>query len=123
MQSLEILPPDYQRLARIDEYCADISRAIASFGNSFEAFQTNTFYQYVISFCLLQIGELSGGLSEEFRLSIGKKVPWRMIKGMRNVVAHGYDSIRLDVVWDTILHNIPALKEFCEEELAKARQE
>lgn len=123
MQPLEILPPDYQRLARIDGYCIDISSAIAYFGNSFEAFQTNTFYQHVISFCLLQIGELSGGLSEEFRLFVGKKIPWRMIKGMRNVVAHGYDSIRLDVVWNTVLHNILALKEFCEEELATARQE
>lgn len=123
MLPLELLPPDYQRLARIDGYCIDIDRAIAHFGNSFEVFQTNTFYQYVISFCLLQIGELSGGLSEEFRLSIGKKIPWRMIKGMRNVVAHGYDRIRLDVVWDTVLHNIPALKAFCEEELSKARQE
>lgn len=123
MLPLELLSPDLQRLYRMVEYCTDIGRAIVYFGNSFEDFQANTFYQYAVSFCLFQIGELSGGLSEGFRLSIGKNIPWRTIKAMRNIVAHGYDSIRLDIVWDTALHDIPALKAFCEEELAKARQE
>ena len=123
MMPLELLSPDLQRLARIGEYCTDIDRAIAHYGNSFERFQANTFYQYVVSFCLLQIGELAGGLSEDFRRSIGKSVPWRAIKAMRNIVAHGYDNIRLDIVWDTIVHNIPTLKAFCEEELAKTQEE
>lgn len=123
MLPLDLLPPDLQRLARIKEYCADIDHAMDCYGSTFEVFKANTFYQYVVSFCLLQIGELVGGLSEGFRLSTGKKVPWREIKAMRNIVAHGYDSIRLDIVWETILRNIPALKAFCEEELSKAREE
>lgn len=122
MPPLEQLSPDLQRLARISEYCNDLRRAMDQFGSSFADFEANTFYQYVVSFCLLQIGELAGGLSEPYRLSTGRQVPWRAIKAMRNIVAHGYDSIRLDIVWDTLLHNIPDLKTFCETELAKVQQ-
>ena len=36
-------------------------------------------------------------------------VPWRSMKGMRNRVAHGYFSIDLDVVWDTVQTALPEL--------------
>lgn len=38
-------------------------------------------------------------------------VPWRSIKGMRNRVAHGYFSIDLDVVWETVQTALPELLE------------
>ena len=41
---------------------------------------------------------------------------------MRNIVAHGYGGIRLDIVWQTVLNDIPILKQFCEEELAKCQE-
>lgn len=123
MLPLELLSPDLQRLAKINEYCDDIDRAMDCYGRTFGSFQADTFYQYVISFCILQIGGLSGGLSDEFRLSTSKNISWREMKAMRNIIVHGYGSIHLDVVWETIQCNIPALKAFCEEELAKAREE
>ena len=39
------------------------------------------------------------------------------MKGMRNIVAHHYGTIRLDMVWDTVKNDIPPLKAFCEEHL------
>lgn len=34
---------------------------------------------------------------------------------MRNVVAHNYGNIEIDLLWGTINKDIPELKEYCEE--------
>ncbi|MGP8330193.1 MAG: HepT-like ribonuclease domain-containing protein [Methanosarcinaceae archaeon] len=34
---------------------------------------------------------------------------WREIIGFRNVIAHGYDVVEDEIVWDSIERNIPAL--------------
>ena len=62
---------DRQRLTHIYEYCVSIENAIGRFGNGFEAFDSDEDFQHALSFCLLQIGELGGGLSCE---SYGVKV-------------------------------------------------
>lgn len=41
-------------------------------------------------------------------------MPWRQIRGMRNVVTHAYGSISIQTTWDTIKQDIPKLREFCE---------
>ena len=38
---------------------------------------------------------------------------------MRNIVAHHYGSIRLEIVWNTVVNDIPALKAFCAEQLGE----
>ncbi len=38
-------------------------------------------------------------------------IPWRQIKGMRNIYAHDYDIIDNDIIWETITKEIPELKE------------
>ena len=34
---------------------------------------------------------------------------WREIIGFRNVIAHGYDVVEDEIVWDSIKNNIPGL--------------
>lgn len=36
-------------------------------------------------------------------------VPWKKMIGMRNRLIHGYFDINYDIVWDTIIHDIPDL--------------
>jgi len=36
-------------------------------------------------------------------------IPWQYVRGMRNRLVHGYDKIDLDVLWDTIEHDLPPL--------------
>ena len=36
-------------------------------------------------------------------------IPWREVVGMRNRLVHGYDSVDLDVLWDTIEDDLPPL--------------
>lgn len=50
----------------------------------------------------LQIaGEAAGALPERFREE-HPELPWREMRDMRNVIAHRYFEIDLEVVWDTI---------------------
>ena len=43
-----------------------------------------------------------------------KAIPWRIIKDTRNFYVHAYGAIDIPSVWDTLLHDIPALKTACE---------
>ena len=56
------------------------------------------------------IGEASRGLTDEFRRE-HNEVPWREIIDMRNRLTHGYFDIDLDVVWNTITNDLPALEQ------------
>ncbi len=113
--------PDIQRLKHIRDYCLEIEKTIARYGNDFSVFDKDVDYQRSVSFCILQIGELSGGLSEEYRRATAKRMQWGPIKGMRNLVAHNYGSMSRDIIWETATMDIPALKDFCEEQLTGAK--
>ncbi len=36
-------------------------------------------------------------------------VPWADMRGMRNVVAHDYSRVDVDILWDTLERNLPPL--------------
>ena len=63
--------------------------------------------------CILQIGELANGLSEEFREETKGEMPWGMIRGMRNWIAHAYAEMDEFIVWETATNDIPRLFAFC----------
>ena len=58
---------DWQRLLHIQTYCRDIAKFIDRFGDSYETFTQDRAYFSAVSMCILQIGELANGLSDEFR--------------------------------------------------------
>ena len=109
--------PDLQRIQHILDYCNAIEKTVQRYGNSFEIFDQDEDFQRSISFSILQIGELSGGLSEEYRKKTSNRVQWGPIKGMRNMVAHSYGSMDCQIIWETAIVDIPTLKQFCEEQL------
>ncbi|MBE6931294.1 MAG: DUF86 domain-containing protein [Ruminococcaceae bacterium] len=110
-----MLQLDLNRLEAIRDYCDEIGKTILRYGNSFEIFDADADYQRSVSFCILQIGELSGKLSEEFRRSTADRIQWGPIKGMRNLVAHSYGNMSRDIIWETAVTDIPVLRSFCEE--------
>lgn len=116
-----MLSPDLQRIEHIRDYCNEIAKTIARYGHSFDSFEHDPDYQRSISFSILQIGELSSHLSQEFRQATADRVQWGPMKGMRNLVAHNYGNMSRDIIWETATTDIPALGRFCEEQLAKAR--
>lgn len=109
--------PDLQRIKHIRDYCVAIAQTIDRYGNSFEIYSADADYQRSISFSILQIGELSGGLSEEFRKQTADRIQWGPMKAMRNLVAHNYGKMDQSIIWETATTDIPALLKFCEEQL------
>ena len=37
-------------------------------------------------------------------------IPWRRMAGLRNVLAHEYDDIALEILWDTLENRLDALE-------------
>ena len=115
-----MMSPDLQRIKHIRDYCTAIAKTIERYGHSFEVYSADADYQRSISFSILQIGELSGGLSEEFRQKTAHRIQWGPMKAMRNLVAHNYGKADHHIIWETATVDIPALLQFCEEQLAEA---
>jgi len=68
---------------------------------------------------IMQIGELSIKLSDDFKEYSREKVAWDLIKGMRNLFVHVYATMDKDIIWETAKKDIPALLIFCEDTLAE----
>ena len=54
------------------------------------------------------VGEAAARVSPESQTRY-PHIPWRQVVGMRNRLVHGYDSVDLDVLWDTIEDDFPPL--------------
>ncbi len=104
---------DRDIVAHILRYCSQIETAHLDLGSSKDRFDQSTTYQNAVAMCILQIGELVGRLTDDFKTE-HSIIPWHKIRGMRNYVAHEYGSIDLDVVWYVATTSIPELKTFCE---------
>ena len=108
---------DESILNHIERYCEDIESFVDRFGKDFDLFTSDRAYFNAVAMCVLQIGELSGSLSDEYRRKTSEKIPWTHIKGMRNIVAHNYGSLDEEILWMTTINDIPVLRAFCKEEL------
>jgi uncharacterized protein with HEPN domain len=38
------------------------------------------------------------------------EIEWFKLRGMRNLVTHEYFGIKLEVIWDTAVNDVPVLK-------------
>ena len=104
-------------LLHIVVYCQQIEQTVERFGSSAETFQNDPIYRNAAALCILQIGELVGKLTDEFREQ-HPAVPWRQIKAMRNIVAHSYGTVDPEITWEIITDEIPRLKAYCEQIIA-----
>lgn len=107
---------DLSILRHIIRYCDQIDLTIHRVGNDGQVFASDTVYQNAVALCLLQIGELSGHLSEAYRIA-HPAMPWRQIKASRNIIVHNYGSIDAETAWEIVKDDIPALRRFCENEV------
>ena len=110
---------DLQRIQYIKQYCNDIIGFMKRFGN-YQQLISDRAYHSAISMCLLQIGELAGGLSNEFREETKERMQWGLLRGMRNWIAHSYQEMDNEIIWDIISNSIPLLLIFCDEVLSQA---
>lgn len=95
------LDRDINILRHIVTYCQQIEQTIKRFGDSAEIFTADPIYRNAAALCILQIGELVGNLSDNFRTE-HQAVPWRQIKAMRNIAAHRYGTVNAEITWEII---------------------
>ena len=96
-------------IQKIIKYCNDIEKLLQMFGNTFEDFNSNFAFQYACGMCIIQIGELTTRLSEDFK-NQHSEIEWNQIKALRNIHAHDYESVKFKITWNTLTKDIPALK-------------
>lgn len=96
-------------LIQIINRCTRIINKIKNI--EYNEFVNNDDIKEVICFNLFQIGELASKLSFNF---IEKDLfLWKQIIGIRHRIVHGYDTIDLEIVWNTTMYNILPLKNYC----------
>jgi uncharacterized protein with HEPN domain len=55
---------------------------------------------------LINIGELVKLLTDEIKLQ-NPAIQWRSIAGLRDVTAHGYHTLRMEDIWETVAKDVP----------------
>lgn len=85
---------------RIQEYCAGKrdSKAFSEDTKTFDACIRN----------LQVLGDAAAKVPVEIQRAY-PKVPWKRIKGMRNILVHEYFGVSPSVVWNTIKNELPKL--------------
>lgn len=68
--------------------------------------------QQAVILNLLTLGEAASHIARLYPEYSDKhpQLPWKQMRGMRNRMAHGYFDINLDIVWETISNDLPALE-------------
>jgi uncharacterized protein with HEPN domain len=87
------------------------ARRIAEFVNGYdlERFRQDAKTWSAVLYQISVIGEAVKRLSQPFR-DAHPTIPWAQIAGMRNRVIHGYDTVDLDLVWQTATVSVPDLQ-------------
>jgi uncharacterized protein with HEPN domain len=74
-----------------------------------DEFHANTEKQDAVIRRIEIIGEATAHLTEETRAAI-PELPFRKMRGMRNIVAHDYAGVSMDIVWEVATVHIPELQ-------------
>ncbi len=96
------------------DYLQDILDAIEKAeeftqGMSFEAFSRDDKTIFAVVRALEIIGEASKKISDELREQYSS-LPWRQMAGMRDKLVHGYFGVNVEVVWKSVIEDLPPLK-------------
>jgi uncharacterized protein with HEPN domain len=99
---------DRQALQKILKEIGFIQTAVNDI--SFDDFINDEKTKRAVAMTLINIGELTRLLSDEFKKSM-PDIPFKAILALRNVAAHGYEVLRFDYVWEMVKTDIPELDE------------
>lgn len=69
--------------------------------------------QHAVAMSLLIIGDHATRAMDRCPNDVARhaQIPWRMMRGMRNQIAHGYSDLDLPAVWTTATADLPDLLE------------
>lgn len=84
-----------------------------------DAFLHDVDTQDAVLWRLETLAEATGKLSDDLKQRHAE-IRWRAIYGFRNIAAHGYLDLHLDLVWEIIEFYLPDLKTIVDEELKRS---
>jgi uncharacterized protein with HEPN domain len=99
---------DREVILKMIKYCNDIDLLMKKYDSDFGTYKMDISFQYSCNMCIIQIGELVSRLSDGF-IETHPQIPWYAIKGMRNLHAHDYEKVDLNIVWNTLTEDVPEL--------------
>lgn len=104
-----MLNKDYYIILSILETIEKINRYTASYQSADELYQNDRdFDASMMNFIV--IGEQIGKLSEDVK-SRNNQIDWAKIYSLRNILAHHYFGINVDIVWQIINTDLPRLQD------------
>jgi|WetSurMetagenome_2_1015567.scaffolds.fasta_scaffold155228_2 uncharacterized protein with HEPN domain len=77
--------------------------------------------EFALIRCIEIIGEAAANISKESRDEL-PQIPWTEIISMRNRLIHGYFEINLDILWETVVKDLPPLISVLEKHVRPAKQ-
>lgn len=86
---------------KIIGYCA---------GLDYERFSANSQLVEACVFNLSQMGELANRVDAAYA-EAHSQVPWRLLYGLRNRIVHDYEGVNLQLIWEIIKDDLPALRD------------
>ena len=109
----ECLADIIENISRIESYIVGLDRT---------AFSKDGRTRDAVERCLERVCEAAFRLGDDAAVLVpGQR--WNDIRGMGNRLRHAYDRIRLDVLWNAIIKNLPELKTEVERALTHLRGE
>jgi uncharacterized protein with HEPN domain len=94
----------------IDDILETIGRVESKVaGKSFEEFQADWEFRFVVQRAIEVISEATRRLPEELKATRAE-IHWRSIAAMGNVLRHEYHTISDRVVWNAVHQDLPPLK-------------
>jgi uncharacterized protein with HEPN domain len=58
---------------------------------------------------LIILGEAANQIPEQIQFE-HPEIPWSSVIGTRNIIVHGYEQVKLQIIWDIIRENLLPLK-------------
>lgn len=102
---------DVLTIGQIVDACKSIERFCKD--RTFDDFANDDMLSSAVERKITIIGEAaspnSKRLNDAFK-DMHPEVPWKQLAGMRNIPTHQYDTVRLRIVWETAIKDIPALR-------------
>lgn len=98
---LALLGDVLDAIQRVESYVRGVKK---------QAFLENLMMQDAVMHQIGIIGEASNDISDEFQEK-HLNLPWMQMRAIRNKIVHDYRGINLQIIWETVQNDLPALKE------------
>ena len=91
------------------ETCEKIIRYTSGYQSAEELYQNDRDFDAAMMNFIV-IGEEVGKLTEDIKAK-NEEIDWQKIYSLRNIIAHHYFGINVDIVWQIICNDLPKLKD------------